>query len=133
MEHVQGTGKPSALPYWGVVVWKTRNWKDFDCTRCGHCLPIRSIHSDLKLSILSAIAKECGSTFISVKASSLMEKWFGETDKLVAALFSLSRKLAPCVLFIDEIDTLLKSRGGQSSSSSALDSMQVRFYFSSIP
>lgn len=54
-----------------------------------------------------------------------MDKFFGETDKLVAALFSLSKKLAPAVVFIDEIDTLLATRGGASQNSPALHSMQV--------
>ena len=30
---------------------------------------------------------ECGATFISIKAGTLMDKWFGEADKLVGALF----------------------------------------------
>jgi SpoVK/Ycf46/Vps4 family AAA+-type ATPase len=54
-----------------------------------------------------------------------MDKWFGESDKLVTALFSLGRKLAPCIVFIDEIDTLLKKRGDDGSSNGALQSMQV--------
>ena len=164
---------------------------------------------------------ECGATFISIKAGTLMDKWFGEADKLVGALFrsdidrqtdrqtdtqthrqtvrqisahsrsyqdcnslshtrthtpfipyliqlllpftvsypktpapiptlpplplsrhfcphpntsvpipilpplSLARKLAPTVIFIDEIDTLLKKRGAGDSSGSACTSMQV--------
>jgi SpoVK/Ycf46/Vps4 family AAA+-type ATPase len=38
--------------------------------------------------------------------------WFGESEKMVSAVFSLARKLAPCVLFFDEIDGLLASRSG---------------------
>lgn len=53
-----------------------------------------------------------------------MNKWFGESDKLVSALFRLGRKLAPSVIFIDEIETLLKKRG-DGGGSDALHSMQV--------
>lgn len=53
---------------------------------------------------------ESGATFISVKASNLIDKYVGESDKLVAALFKIARKLAPTVIFIDEIETMLKRR-----------------------
>lgn len=55
-----------------------------------------------------------------------MDKWLGETDKLVLALFSLARKLAPSVIFIDEIETLLRKRGA-SGNTHAVQSMQGIF------
>jgi len=56
---------------------------------------------------------ESGATFISVKASSIFDKYVGESDKLVSALFKIARKLAPTVIFIDEIETMLKRRWGR--------------------
>lgn len=69
---------------------------------------------------------ESGATFLSIKASTILDKYVGETEKLVSAIFSLSRKLAPTIIFIDEIETVLRKRGGSSSQDhSVLQSMQV--------
>ena len=60
--------------------------------------------------LAKALAHESGATFINLHIASVTEKWFGDSNKLVTAVFTLARKLQPSIVFIDEIDAVLGRR-----------------------
>jgi SpoVK/Ycf46/Vps4 family AAA+-type ATPase len=70
-----------------------------------------------KTMLAKAVATEGGASFLSVDASSVENKWLGESEKNAKAVFTLARRLAPCVIFVDEVDSLLSSREGSSDDS----------------
>lgn len=63
-----------------------------------------------KTLIAKATAKASGCRFINLQPSTLTDKWYGESQKLTAAVFSLAVKIQPCIVFIDEIDSFLRNR-----------------------
>jgi len=59
-----------------------------------------------------ALAKSTQATFINVRPSMLQQTYYGESQKVVRAVFSLAHKFAPSIIFVDECDTLFRRRGG---------------------
>ena len=64
-----------------------------------------------KTLLAKAVAKEAEANFISMKSSDLLSKWYGESEQQIARMFKRARAVAPCVIFIDEIDSLVPARG----------------------
>jgi cell division protease FtsH len=61
--------------------------------------------------IAKAIASECDANFISVASSEFVELFVGLGAQKVRSLFKEARENTPCILFIDEIDSIGKQRG----------------------
>ncbi|OYW46037.1 MAG: AAA family ATPase [Sphingomonadales bacterium 32-68-7] len=64
-----------------------------------------------KTLLAKAVAKESEANFISMKSSDLLSKWYGESEQQISRLFARARQVAPCIIFIDEIDSLVPARG----------------------
>jgi len=65
---------------------------------CGKTLMLRAVASDLNVDM------------IGIKCSDVMSKWYGESENLIASLFTEARARSPCILFLDEIDSIAKRR-----------------------
>lgn len=73
-----------------------------------------------KTLLARAIAGEAGTNFIYCTGSDFDEMFVGVGAKRVRQLFKEARKMQPCIIFIDEIDSLLsKSRRSDSEHSSS--------------
>ncbi|KAI0796078.1 AAA-domain-containing protein [Abortiporus biennis] len=68
-----------------------------------------------KTLLASAIAKECGLNFISVKGPELLNKYIGASEQSVRELFERASAAKPCVLFFDEFDSIAPKRGHDST------------------
>ncbi|XP_061622496.1 outer mitochondrial transmembrane helix translocase isoform X2 [Phyllopteryx taeniolatus] len=78
-----------------------------------------------KTMIAKATAKASGCKFINLQASTLTDMWYGESQKLTAAVFSLAVKLQPCIIFIDEIESFLRNRSSLDHEATAM--MKAQF------
>ncbi|MBD2038670.1 AAA family ATPase [Leptolyngbya sp. FACHB-321] len=64
-----------------------------------------------KTLLAKAVASQARANFIAVNGPELLSRWVGAAEQEVRELFAKARQAAPCVVFIDEIDTLVPVRG----------------------
>ena len=68
-----------------------------------------------KTLIASAIAKEAGVPYLAVAGSEFVEMFVGVGAARVREMFDVAKKNAPCIIFIDEIDSIAGARGGHNN------------------
>jgi SpoVK/Ycf46/Vps4 family AAA+-type ATPase len=72
-----------------------------------------------KTLLARATAGECDAAFLNVEIDQVLDMWFGESERKLAALFDEARRRAPAVLFFDEVEAIggnrqqIRGRPGQ--------------------
>ncbi len=69
-----------------------------------------------KTLLAKAVANEANANFISIKGPELFSKYVGESEQAVREVFKKARQVAPCIVFIDEIDSIATRRGSRTDS-----------------
>ncbi|MBD2355718.1 AAA family ATPase [Tolypothrix sp. FACHB-123] len=74
-----------------------------------------------KTLLAKAVASQARANFIGVNGPELLSRWVGASEQAVRELFAKARQADPCVVFIDEIDTLAPARGSYNGDSGVSD------------
>ncbi|MDY7030760.1 MAG: CDC48 family AAA ATPase [Thermodesulfobacteriota bacterium] len=69
-----------------------------------------------KTLLAKAVASESEINFISVKGPEILSKWVGESEKGIREVFKKAKQTSPCIVFFDEIDSLVPRRGSEMGS-----------------
>ncbi|HUV33650.1 MAG TPA: AAA family ATPase, partial [Candidatus Desulfaltia sp.] len=69
-----------------------------------------------KTLLARAVASESEANFISVRGPEIFSKWVGESEKAIREIFRKARMAAPSIIFFDEFDALVPSRGSSADS-----------------
>ena len=80
-----------------------------------------------KTLIAKAIANESGVNVISVKGPALMSRYVGDSEQGVRDLFHKARQAAPCIIFLDEVDSVVPARGEGSTDSHVAERVLSQF------
>ncbi len=96
-----------------AIVWPQKYsslYKDFGCKPPKGIL-FYGAPGTGKTLMAKAIASLNNANFISIKGPELLSKWVGESEKGLREIFKKAKQAAPCVIFFDEIDSLIPTRG----------------------
>ena len=64
-----------------------------------------------KTMLVKAVANATEANFISIKGPELLSKWVGESERAVREIFRKAKQAAPCIIFLDELDSIAPVRG----------------------
>ncbi len=76
-----------------------------------------------KTLLAKAVATESEANFIAVKGPELISKWVGEGERGLREVFRKARQAAPCIVFLDELDSIVPMRGGDDGGSHVMERM----------
>jgi peroxin-6 len=74
-----------------------------------------------KTLLAKAVATSCSLNFFSVKGPELLNMYIGESEANVRRVFQRARDASPCVVFMDELDSIAPKRGNQGDSGGVMD------------
>jgi SpoVK/Ycf46/Vps4 family AAA+-type ATPase len=63
-----------------------------------------------KTHAANCLAASLGLPMIQVRAADVLDKWLGGSEALLRSLFARARAASPCILFMDEIDSIASNR-----------------------
>jgi transitional endoplasmic reticulum ATPase len=78
-----------------------------------------------KTLLAKAISHESGANFISVKGPEVLSKWVNETPKLISNIFKKARQASPCIIFIDEIDSITARRDSPNAAKTGMSAVET--------
>jgi peroxin-6 len=74
-----------------------------------------------KTLLAKAVATSCSLNFFSVKGPELLNMYIGESEANVRRVFQRARDASPCIIFMDELDSVAPKRGNQGDSGGVMD------------
>ncbi|MDP1774574.1 MAG: CDC48 family AAA ATPase [Methylobacter sp.] len=80
-----------------------------------------------KTLIAKAVANESGVNVISVKGPALMSRYVGDSEQGVRELFHKARQASPCIIFLDEVDSVVPARGEGATDSHVAERVLSQF------